>query len=126
LTLPISHQHTVELHSFATKIGFATYTPDIRTVLPLLTKSFAAATKQAGGPHKVDETLKQQGKNQLAEAGRVPELSESNHQKGPITHEWLWPTMGNVRGQCDHEGMMRVLIRALGLTVLQGERHHPC
>jgi hypothetical protein len=91
-------QNTVELHSFATTIGFATFSPDIRTVLPLLTKSFAAATKQAGGPHKVDEALKAEGAKQRAEAKKVPELSESHHQEGRITQEWLWPTMGKVCG----------------------------
>lgn len=85
-------QQTIELHSFETKIGFASYpTTDIRSVVPLLTASLASATKSMGGPHAApDQKLQDAGESQRAEARKVPE----ENMGGEIRHTWLWPRVG--------------------------------
>jgi hypothetical protein len=85
-------QKTIELHSFETKIGFATYpTTDIRSVVPLLTASLASATKSMGGPKAApDQKLQDAGEAQRQEAQKVPK----EDMNGSIKHTWLWPRVG--------------------------------
>jgi hypothetical protein len=93
-------QNTVELHSFETRIGFATYSPDIRTILPLLTKSFTEAAKTQTEQRPVNKELREQSENQRDKAQKVPELTEGSGKGGlggSITHQWFWPRMGKVR-----------------------------
>lgn len=65
----------------------------MRTVLPILTKSFAKIAKTNGGyktpdVRKVERTNKDRGA-----ASAVPE--EASHGK-EITQAWLWPRTGKV------------------------------
>jgi len=96
-TFDLPVRHTVELHSFETKIGFATYPPDIRTILPLLTKSFTEAAKSQTESRPVDKQLREESDQQRDSAQKVPELGEGAGKggiEGSITHKWFWPRMG--------------------------------
>ncbi|KAL7420001.1 hypothetical protein Q5752_004964 [Cryptotrichosporon argae] len=79
---------TVELHSFTTTVGYATFpTTDLRHVLPLLTPAFArASATRAAAPQA-------EGIKEKAETGVVlPITDEPTGEQ--ITHKWFWPRMG--------------------------------
>ncbi|ORX33900.1 Thiamin diphosphate-binding protein [Kockovaella imperatae] len=80
---------TIELHSFTTNIGYASYpTTDIRHILPLLRPSFeAAATRRTTKPIE-GESLDEKRKD-----GRIQTLPKDVDENA-IKHAWLWPTMG--------------------------------
>jgi TPP-dependent 2-oxoacid decarboxylase len=83
-------QDTVELHSFETKIGYASYPEcDIRTILPHLTRALGQIVKKNGGPKQKDEKLIEKSKKQREELGQVPEPDAK-----AIKHDWFWPRIG--------------------------------
>lgn len=87
----VRKQDTVELHSFETKIGYASFPQcDIRTILPYLTESFSKVTKEHGGPKTKDEEVIERGVTQRAELAEVCKADPT----GPILHEYLWPRVG--------------------------------
>ncbi|GHJ87044.1 hypothetical protein NliqN6_3446 [Naganishia liquefaciens] len=91
-TFDLNVEKTIELHSFETKIGFASYpTTDIRSVVPLLTTALGKAVTEMGGPRKAtDQSLQDAGEAQRAEAEKVPK----EDMEGEIRHTWLWPRVG--------------------------------
>lgn len=80
---------TVELHSFTTTIGYASYpTTDIRHILPLLVPAFASAV--ASKPKEVHGvSLSEKQEKQLAPKAPVglPDVKE-------IKHDWMWRRLG--------------------------------
>ncbi|KAI9636386.1 thiamine diphosphate-binding protein [Dioszegia hungarica] len=78
----------VELHSFTTHVGYASYpTTDIRHILPLLVPAFAQAVSQK--PKKAHgDSFAEKIK---ADRVEVP-LSEPKGQE--IKHDWFWGRMG--------------------------------
>jgi pyruvate decarboxylase len=90
-TFDLPPQNTVELHSFETKIGYASYPGcDIRTILPSLTEALEAVVKKNGGFKTTqDKGLIKEGEKQREEAGNVPQPEGEL-----IKHDWLWPRVG--------------------------------
>lgn len=89
-TFQLPVKDTVELHSFETKIGYASYPEcDIRTILPHLTRALGQIVKKNGGPKQKDEKLIEKSKKQREELGQVPEPDSK-----AIKHDWFWPRIG--------------------------------
>ena len=79
----------VELHSFSTTVGYASYpATDIRHILPLLVPAFHSVATQVGARPTHGESLAEKQK-----VGKVDQLKKEPEGK-EIRHAWLWPRMG--------------------------------
>ncbi|WVF69780.1 hypothetical protein IAT40_004559 [Kwoniella sp. CBS 6097] len=79
----------VELHSFTTNIGYASYpTTDLRHVLPELLPAIQNVIQSRAGSPAAGESTEQKIKAGRIE-GTVPEPKGQE-----IKHEWLWPRVG--------------------------------
>lgn len=77
----------VELHSFTTTIGYASYpTTDIRTILPLLRPAFE---KLGRGKQSEGQSVEQKVEDKSVDSPVVPDPKGDE-----IKHEWLWPRVG--------------------------------
>ncbi|WVQ87029.1 hypothetical protein IAS59_000749 [Cryptococcus gattii] len=77
----------IELHSFTTTIGYASYpTTDIRTILPLLRPAFE---KLGRGKHSKGQSVQQKVEDKSVDSPVVPDPKGNE-----IKHEWLWPRIG--------------------------------
>ncbi|GFZ47749.1 pyruvate decarboxylase [Saitozyma sp. JCM 24511] len=78
---------TIELHSFTTNVGYASYpTTDIRHILPLLVPSFGKVHSARSEPH--GESLE----SKITSGRMEPQLVEPKGEE--IKHEWFWQRMG--------------------------------
>ncbi|WVR04642.1 hypothetical protein IAU60_001653 [Kwoniella sp. DSM 27419] len=80
---------TIELHSFTTNIGYASYpTTDLRHVLPDLLPAFQQVVQSRAASPVSGESVEQK-----VQAGRV-EAPVPEPKGQEIKHEWFWPRVG--------------------------------
>ncbi|EIW71256.1 hypothetical protein TREMEDRAFT_71102 [Tremella mesenterica DSM 1558] len=78
----------VELHSFTTNVGYASYpTTDIRHILPLLVPAFARVAAAKPKDVQSDSLVQKQAEGIVDELISEPVGTE-------IKHAWLWPRVG--------------------------------
>ncbi|KAK1921586.1 thiamine diphosphate-binding protein [Papiliotrema laurentii] len=87
-SIAIDPQIIVELHSFTTTVGYASYpTTDIRNIVPRLIPAFKAVVDRQGKKEVHGDSFAEK-----KEAGRTESTPKPDGDQ--IKHAWFWPRMG--------------------------------
>ncbi|KAK4685979.1 pyruvate decarboxylase, partial [Tremellales sp. Uapishka_1] len=89
-SINVETKNTVELHSFTTNIGYASYpTTDIRHILPALVPAFQAITSSRASKETHGDSLARK-----IAAGKVEKVIVETPKGSDIKHDWFWQRMG--------------------------------